>query len=60
MKTNSKIQIRQINDIQGNSYPVFDLMYKDKFDRWISKQTYFSLEEAVKWNKDVEIEDMRG
>lgn len=52
-----KIQIRQINDIQGNSYKIYDYMALDKFGLWRSVHTYFSMEEVREYHKNIFIED---
>lgn len=58
-KTEKKIQIRQINDINGNSYKIYDVLKKDEFGNWkCGKETYFSLDDALRLNKDIEIEDL--
>lgn len=54
-----KIDIRTIHDISGNIYDIFDFMVKDRFDRWISKCTYFELDEAVKCHPNTPIVDSR-
>ena len=54
----TKIQIREICDINNNRYKIYDLMKKDKLGRWISKITYFSLDDALRFNKDIPIEDL--
>lgn len=57
--TKTKIQIRQINDIDGNSYKIYDILTKDNFGQWkYNKETYFSLNDALRLNKNVKIEDL--
>lgn len=54
-----KIQIRQIVDINKNSYKIYDVLRKDALGQWrYNRETYFSLEDALRFNTGVEIEDL--
>lgn len=54
-----KIQIREINDIHGNNYKIYDLMRRNKWGDWeCCKCTYFTLEDAVRNHPGVRIEDI--
>lgn len=54
-----KLQIRQINDVNGNSYKIYDVLKKDNFGNWRNnKETYFSLDDALRLNKGIKIEDL--
>lgn len=55
---NTKIQIREINDVNKNRYKIYDYMEKDEFGRWRSLTTYFSLDDALRYNKKIPIEDL--
>lgn len=54
-----KLQIRQIHDIHGESYKIYDILTKDVFGEWrYNKETYFNLDDALRFNKGIEIEDL--
>lgn len=55
-----KIQIRQINDRNGNSYPIWDLMKMDKYGKWLSTCTWFNEEDIPKEYKNIRREDLRN
>lgn len=55
---NKKLQIRWIHDVRGYSYKIYDVM-ENEYGVWRSvKETYFSKEEALRFNIDIEIEDL--
>lgn len=45
--------------MSGKEFDIYDLMYKDRYGRWISKIDYDTLEEAIECNPGIYIEDKR-
>lgn len=53
-----KLQIREINDIQGNRYKIYDVMFRTKFGLWKSVCTLDTLEDAIIQYPNIHIEDL--
>lgn len=53
-----KLQIREITDIQGNTYKIYDYMILTFWGGWRSVNTYFDLDIALKEHIGIEIEDL--
>lgn len=52
------IEIREINDVRGNNYKIYDVLeYQPKFSYWKSVCTYETLEDALEYNEGAKIVD---